>query len=287
MNQQKIAILTDSCADIPKEIASARDDLFIVPLKIRCHDGEFADGVNIFAEDIYRRQEAGELPATSLPDGATVEQTLNEIAARGYERVIAIMLSGALSGTYNMIRVQGEERQDLQIRVFDSKNGSLGIGIMVYQTLIDIEAGMPWDQLLKRVEHYVANTFPFFSVDTLEYLQKGGRIGRITALAGTMLNIKPIIHFDEEGQLKSISKVRGRKQVIDKLIVMVKNLVGEHKRYNIAVANGGAREEMKELGARLKQACPYYLHYWEGELDATLSVYVGKGLLGAGIQFLD
>ena len=172
MNQQKIAILTDSCADIPKEIASARDDLFIVPLKIRCHDGEFADGVNIFAEDIYRRQEAGELPATSLPDGATVEQTLNEIAARGYERVIAIMLSGALSGTYNMIRVQGEERQDLQIRVFDSKNGSLGIGIMVYQTLIDIvTADKQFERLCKWVYEYQVETGRF----DLSQIQKAYR----------------------------------------------------------------------------------------------------------------
>ena len=287
MNRQKIAILADSCADIPPEVLAEQKDIFIVPLKIRCHDGEFDDGVNIFAEDIYARQEAGELPRTSLPDGATVERTLDQIAAKGYEKVIAIMLSGALSGTYNMVRVQGEERGDLQVKVFDSKNGSLGIGIMVYQTLLDIQSGMEWDQLLGRVEHYISNTFPFFTVDTLEYLRKGGRIGRITALAGTMLNIKPIIHFDEEGQLKSIAKVRGRKQVMDKLIAMVKGLLGDHKRYNIAVANGGAPEEMKELGERLKKACPNYLHYWEGKLDATLSVYVGKGLIGAGVQLLD
>ena len=287
MNQQKIAILTDSCADIPPAVAAEHEEIFVLPLKIRCEDGEYSDGVDIFASDVYARLKAGELPRTSLPEGADVERALDAIAARGYEKVIAIMLSGGLSGTYNMVRLHGEERKDLDVRVFDSKSGSLGIGIMVYQTLLDMEQGLAWEEVLKKVEHHIANTFPFFSVDTLEYLQKGGRIGRITALAGTMLNIKPIISFAPDGQLKNVSKVRGRRQVMNRLIELVKEKVGGHKKYNLAVAHGGALEEMKELGARLRQALPDYINYWEGEMDATLSVYIGDGILGAGAMLLD
>lgn len=89
-----------------------------------------------------------------------------------------------------------------------------------------------------------------FSIDTLEYLQKGGRIGKITALAGTMLNIKPLIGFSEDGQLISVAKVRGRKAVQPKLIELLQIKQVENKRYNIAIANGGAPKEMAELAKR-------------------------------------
>ena len=287
MNPQKIALLTDSCADLPAELREGKP-IFVVPLRILCADGEYADGETIFASDIYRRLEAGELPRTSLPEFFAVNDALNRIAAEGYEKVVAIHLSPGLSGTYNMVRLQGESRTDLEVEVFDSVSGALGIGIMVLQAWEDIQAGMGWEELVhSRVPALIRGTFPFFSVDTLEYLQKGGRIGRVTALAGTMLNIKPLITFSPEGELQSVAKVRGRRAVQDKLIELVGKALGEHKRYNLAVANGGAPEEMAEFAARLKAEFPNYEHFWEGVMDATLSVYIGDGVIGGGIQFLD
>ena len=163
--------------------------IYVVPLKIRCEDGEYSDGVDITAEGVYERLHRGELPRTSLPEGGVVSDTLDQIRADGYERVIRpyVMLSSGLSGTYNMVRLQAGQRDDLEIAVFDSRSGSLGIGIMVLQLWEEIVAGASWETLVReRAPHLVANTFPFFSVDTLEYLRRGGRIGRITALAGTM-----------------------------------------------------------------------------------------------------
>lgn len=287
-NPQKIALLTDSCADLSAEMRAGKP-IFVVPLKIRCHDGEFLDGETIFADDIYARQAAGETPQTSLPDGKTIEDTLAAISAAGYEKVIAIHLSSGLSGTYNMMCVAAEEQSDLEIAVFDSLSGSLGIGIMLLQLWEDIQAGMDWSTLTtQRVPHLIANTIPYFSVDTLEHLVKGGRIGKITALAGTMLNIKPIVGFSSDGQLTSVAKVRGRRQVQEKLMELVgEQLKDSHRRYNLAVANGGAQAEMEELAQKAKAAFPDYEHFWYGQLDATLSVYIGDGVLGMGVQFLD
>ena len=214
-NPEKIALLTDSTADLPAPMREGKP-IYVVPLKIRCEDGEYSDGVDITAEGVYERLHRGELPRTSLPEGGVVSDTLDQIRADGYERVIAVMLSSGLSGTYNMVRLQAGQRDDLEIAVFDSRSGSLGIGIMVLQLWEEILSGSSWDTLVReRAPHLVANTFPFFSVDTLEYLRRGGRIGRITALAGTMLSIKPIITFSDDGQLQSIAKVRGRRQVQD------------------------------------------------------------------------
>lgn len=287
LNPQKIAILTDSCCDVPLKQAMEQG-FFVVPLRILGEDGEFSDGVDIFASDIYRRLEAGETLKTSLPSGLAVEKTLDHIKEQGYEKVIALMLSAGLSGTCNLMRITAAARDDLEIAVFDSNSGSLGTGMMIFQLLEDIENGMEWEELTaRRVPQLIANTFPFFSVETLEYLQKGGRIGRVTAMAGTMLNIKPILTFAEDGQLKNVAKVRGMKQVQDKYIEMLSAIKGEHKRFNLAVANGAAPEHMDALRKRMEETFSGYDHFWQGEIGATLSVYIGPGILGAAITILD
>ena len=287
MAPRKIALLTDSCADLSPQLAE-ENHIHVVPLRIRCADGEYRDGVDISAADIYRRHGPGELPMTSHRPGEDIEALFDRLAAEGYDGVIAVMLSGGLSGTYNLTRLLAQERKDLEIKVYDSVSGSLGVGITMLQLAEDLRAGASWRELTKkRVPQLIENTYPFFSVDTLEYLQKGGRIGKITAMAGTMLQIKPLLGFAPDGQLQSVAKVRGRRQVQDKLIDLTVKACGSHRKYNLAVANGGAPEEMAELKEKLKQALPDYDHIWEGELDGTLSVYIGDGVLGAGVQVLD
>lgn len=288
MHPQKIAILTDSCADLSPRLAE-ENPIFIVPLRILCADGEYLDGVNIRGGDIYARLRAGELPQTSLPAGEDIAKALRQIVAEGYDGVIAVMLSGGLSGTYNLVRVIAEEcRGLLPVRVFDSASGSLGLGMTVLQLAEDIRNGMDWAELTeRRAPQLIAGAHPFFSVDTLEYLQKGGRIGKVTATAGMLLQIKPILTFADDGQLTSVAKVRGRRQVVDKLVELTVKACGAHKRYNLAVANGGAPEEMALVREKLTAALPNYDHIWEGEIDGTLSVYIGDGVLGAAVQVLD
>ena len=288
MCPQKIALLTDSCADLSPALA-AENHIHIVPLRILCADGEYFDGMDIRGADIYKRLRAGELPQTSLPAGEDIEKVLRQIVMEGYDGVIAIMLSGGLSGTYNLVRLIAEECKGLlPVRVYDSVSGSLGMGLTVLQIAEDIRNGMGWEELTeRRVPQLIANTYPFFSVDTLDYLQKGGRIGKVTATAGMLLQIKPLLTFAGDGQLTSVAKVRGRHQVINKLVDLTVQRCGDHKRYNLAVANGGAPEEMALVREKLTAALPNYDHIWEGEIDGTLSVYIGDGVLGAAVQVLD
>ena len=288
MNPQKIALLTDSCVDLSPRMIE-ENHIFVVPLRILCQDGEYRDGVDIHGADIYARLRAGELPQTSLPAAEDVGQAFRRIVEGGYDGVIAVMLSSGLSGTYNLVRILAEEcRGKLPVRVFDSLSGSLGQGLTVLQAAEDIRNGMGWEELTeRRIPSLIANTFPFFSVDTLEYLMKGGRIGKVTATAGTLLQIKPILTFAGDGQLQSVAKVRGRHQVMDKLVAMTEKSCGEHKRYNLAVANGGAAAEMETVRQKLMTALPDYDHIWEGEIDGTLSVYIGDGVLGAAVQVLE
>lgn len=288
MSPKKIALLTDSCADISRELAE-KHHIYVVPLRILCADGEYLDGVEIRNTDIYERLRAGELPKTSLPSTEEIGKVVRQIVADGYDGVVAVMLSSGLSGTFNLSRILAEECEGfLEIRAYDSLNASLGQGMTLLQLAADIESGMSWEELTeRRVDQLMKGSFAFFSVDTLEYLQKGGRIGKVTATAGALLQIKPVLSFTEDGQLKSVAKARGRGQVIDKLVEMALKACGDHKRYNLAVANGGAPEEMVKVREKLTAALPNYDHIWEGEIDSTLSVYIGDGILGAAVQVLD
>ncbi len=287
MNPEKIAFLLDSTSDLRPEDLEGRP-IYTVPLRISCADGDYNDGEAITNLDIYRRQEAGELPKTSLPEITRVQAALDKIKADGYEKVISLPLSSGLSGTFNMIKVVCEEREDLEIRVFDTLSGAMGIGMVVFQLWKEIEAGMSWEKLVsERVQFLLDNTYPYFSVETLEYLQKGGLIGKITALAGTLLSIKPLLGFAEDGQLINVAKARGRKQVPEKLIELVKAHVDDPSRpFNLAVENGGDPEGMVELGEALKAAIPGCKDFFSTNMDATLATYVGRGMLGAAIQFL-
>lgn len=287
MFPKKIALLTDSCSDLDSKLKE-ENHIYTIPLRILCKDGEYFDGVNIQNTDIYDRLRAGELPQTSLPSGEDIGRVFSQIAQDGYDGVIAVMLSSGLSGTYNLVRLIAEECESMEVRVFDSLSGSLGMGMTLMQLAEDIRGGMEWEELVeRRTPQLIAATHPFFSVDTLEYLQKGGRIGKVTATAGMLLQIKPLLSFAPDGQLNSVAKVRGRNQVMERLVKLAVEACGDHKRYNLAVANGGAAPEMEILRTKLMAALPNYDHIWEGEIDGTLSVYIGDGILGTAVQVLD
>ena len=285
MNKQKIALLTDSCADIPAALCK-RYDIYVVPLKLIFSDGEYADGVDITPTEVYRRLPQ-EMPKTTLPSGASVEQVLGRIRRSGYTRVLAIHLSGGLSGTCNLVRVVGAQTEGLEIAAFDSLSGSLGTGMMVLQAARWIEQGWSWAELLRAVPPLMQDTHVFFCVNTLEYLQKGGRIGKISAVAGTLLQIKPILSFAPDGQLTSLAKVRGRKAAIQKMVQMAAARVPRGARFNLAVAHGDSPAELKEIRALAQKIMPDFEAFAEGEIDCTLGSYVGPQLLGVGVQLLE
>lgn len=284
---EKIAIITDSCADVPEDLAK-RYHIHILPMVIICEDGEYKDGVNIHAEDIYERLKT-ELPKTSTPTGEDMENLLERLEREGYTHAVAILLSGGLSGTVNHMRLAAEDC-NLTVSVIDSKQGSIGIGAVAVQAAMWLENGCSYTVLVERVSQLCQDTTVFFSIDTLEYLEKGGRIGKMTALVGSALNIKPIISFDEEGELYTPAKVRGRKLVEKKILSLLDEVFAkaenQRRPYNLMVADGGAAEEREELELKIKQMYPQCNYFFRAKIGGTLSAYVGPGLLGAGVQFL-
>ena len=292
MTPKKIAILTDSCADLRPEFVEEHH-VFVVPLRIRCCDGEYRDGVDIHSEGVYARLKDDVLPQTSLPSAADMSDTFQQIAEEGYDGVIAVMLSSGLSGTYNLTRLMGEEFEEahagrIAVRVYDSLLAAIAQGAVVMQLADDMERGMDWETLTeRRVPYLLKNTHAYFSVNTLEYLQKGGRIGTVAAMAGTLMQIRPILSFTEDGRLTSVAKVRGRNRLLQKLVEMIEKDCGDRSRYNVVVVHGGAPRDREDLRPIVMQKMPDYDHLWEGEIGGTLSVHIGDGIVGIVVQALD
>lgn len=281
---EKIAVITDSCADVPQELAE-KYHIFVLPMQIVCPDGEYRDGIDIHAEDIYRRQKA-EVLKSSTPSGADVEDMLAAIKEQGYTKAVAVLLAGGLSGTVNHVRLAVEEQEELEVAVYDSGQASIGIGAIALQAAEYISDGMGFEELKEKIEQLIAGTKVFFSIDTLEYLQKGGRIGKAAAFAGALLDIKPIMSFDENGQIYAAAKVRTSKAVEKRLLQLVSDCKQEGRPYNLMVADGGAPEEREQLEKKLVELFPDYHALYRAKIGAALSIHLGSGLLGAGIQYL-
>ncbi len=285
MNRQKIAVLTDSCCDIRPETA-AQQDIFILPLKIIYPEGEYSDGVDITAQQIYQRMPE-EIPTTSLPSAESVYQILEQIRQQGFRRVIGVCLSAGLSGAFQMVQLVAQNYPHLETAIFDSGSGSLGEGCVALELANRIHQGVEWPQLLELVPRLIQNTSVLFSLDTLEYLQKGGRIGKIAWLAGSMLQIKPILSFAEDGQLTSVGKVRGRYRSIQEMAERIRQKVPlDGRPYTLATAHGGCPGDLAYLKDLLQEEIACAQHYYEGQIDGTLSVHTGPHLIGVGLQLL-
>ena len=284
--KNKVAILVDSGTDVPQELIE-KYQMYVIPLKIIYKDRVYTDKVDITPEEIYQRLPQ-EIPGTSLPDGETITKIFEQIKQDGYEKILAVTISSGLSGTYNIVRLIAQQQEELEAYVLDTKNIGIGAGFSAIQAAKWLEEGMEWSLLIERLNELVKQTKVFFNVATLEYLQKGGRIGLVASILGTALKLNPIISCNDEGIYYTVGKARGRKKSLDRTVSYVKERVGTAKVFiNLAVAHGDAKEEATGMMARLKEEFPQAQQIYFGQISPALVVHTGPGLLGVGVQVLE
>lgn len=284
MNKDKIAILVDSCVDVPQSIVE-ENNMYVIPLKIIYKDREYTDGVDITAEEVYTRLET-EIPSTSLPSGNEVNDVFEKIKADGYEKVLAFCLSSGLSGTYNAIRMQANDFKDLEIVVIDTKNIAIAAGLNAIQAAEYLKEGMDWETLVKTSSDNIGDSKVFFCVSTLEYLQKGGRIGLVSSLIGSTINLKPVISCNDDGIYYTVAKVIGRKRSINKVIDLALEFAKDSNKYNVSIVHGGAPEEAKQIKEKIMPLLPHCKIFTDGQISPVLGVHTGPGTLGVAIQKL-
>lgn len=188
------------------------------------------------------------------------------------------------------MRLFAQDVENLVVEVFDSKSASIGNGAIVIEVAKLRDKGLSFNELIQKIPEIINNTYVYFSIDTLEYLEKGGRIGKATAFVGGALKIKPILSFEKEnGMIYVPSKVRGSKKVKSQLLKLIAKNIAENpnKAFRLIVADGGDETNHLLLEQELKDIYPQANEIINAKIGAALSTYLGSGLLGAGIQFID
>lgn len=284
MSKNKIAILVDSGVDIPPKLIKEYG-MYVVPLKIVYSDREYSDGVDITAEEVYSRL-SSEIPSTSLPSGNEIQAIFSKIKSDGYEKVLAVTISSGLSGTYNAIRVMAEQQEDLDVYVLDTKNIAIASGFNAIQAAEYLNEGMDWETLKETVTKNISNSRVFFCVSTLEYLQKGGRIGLVASLLGSTISLKPIISCNEDGIYYTVSKIIGRNRSLKKAMELAIEFVGDSKDYNLGVVHGDAEEDANKLKKQLISQLPNSNIFVDGQISPALGVHTGPGTIGIVAQKL-
>lgn len=277
----RTAILTDSGSDVPVELIKELD-IFVVPLQVNYKDRSYRDGVDIDANTVYDNL-PNEIPTTSLPKGEDIHNTIEAIKAKGYTQILAIVLSSGLSGTYNLLKLFSAN-SPIPMEVLDSKNIGIGSGLSVIKAAMLAKKGLDWDSLLISVHETIQNTKVFFVLNTLEYLKKGGRIGKVTAFLGHALNLKPIITCNRDGVYTTIAAARGRKQSIKRCLEIALESAKDAKAVTIALAHGNALEEVNNLKREIESKINNIAHMYIGQISPALGVHTGPGLIGIGVQ---
>lgn len=284
---ERVAIITDSCGDVTLE-SREEHDIFVFPLVVSGAGKEYKDGVTITAQKVYELQKTTVLK-TASPAGEDVLEIFRQVKVKGYTHAVIVTLSSGLSGTYNAVRLMAEEQEELVIEVLDSRNGSIGYGAVVTILARLRDKGYSFEQLVESGKRLIENSFAYFSIDTLEHLERGGRIGKATAFVGTLLKIKPILSIEkEQGEIYVPAKVRGSKAVQGMLLQLIESQITKHpgQKFYIVIAQGGAPEAFEQLKEKLQRCYKTEaLDILETHIGATLSTYLGSGMLGAGVIF--
>lgn len=277
----KIALLVDSGMDMPPELVE-KGGVFVAPLNIMYKNETYMDRVEISPEEIYARLHE-EIPKTSLPSYTYVEKLIAEIKEQGYREVICITISSGLSGTHNSLRLALEEHPELDSFLVDTKSIGIGGGIEAAFLKNEIDNGLSFEELKKIASDLPNKGRVFFSIPTLEYLKKGGRIGLVTSILGSALNLNPIISCNEDGIYYTVSKARGRKKSLSKMLDSVEKTLGNATTYDLGVAYGNDKEEARELMELMKTRFKNYRHFYFGEVSPVLGAHTGPGVIGVGV----
>ncbi|WP_248926437.1 DegV family protein [Paenibacillus hamazuiensis] len=250
----RIKLVTDSTSDIPADVR-AELGIEMVPLKVHFGSESYRDAVDMSSEAFFEKLAAFPgLPTTSQPSPVEFMDTYRRLIEEDPEvQIISVHLSSAFSGTYqSAVMAKSTLDGSSNITVVDSKSASYGIGMLVVAAAQAAKEGKTKEEILQLIERLRNETALYFLVDTLEYLQKGGRIGRAAALVGSLLNIKPILSIAPEGVVYSVDKVRGHKKAMARIVELFdKDVAGRSIRLTVAHAN--APEYAAELHNQLQQ----------------------------------
>ena len=278
-----VAVVTDSTSDIEQ---GQIEGIHVVPLHLHFGDEVFEDGVNLSKADFWQRMQrilsdGGELPTTSQPSPGAFRDVYAEIAAaEGVTEIVSIHISGKLSGTVNAARQgAGLLEHDINVEIVDTLSASLGVGWAAEAALEAAQAGATAAEAAQAARETAARVRVLVFVETLDYLLRGGRIGRARHLAGRLLRMRPLLEL-VDGEISDIERPRTRKKALDRLFAQI---MSEGQPERVGVLHGASAGDAGALVQRISDR-------WAGmPVETVLSspvigAHVGPGTVGATVM---
>ena len=250
-------IMTDSCCDLTDQMA--RDlELEVLPLTMHMDGQDYPNdlaGTAISNQEFYKRIRAGKLATTSAVNVGQFQDAMRRVLESGRD-IVCVCFSSALSTTYQSAVIAAEDLRaefpEAEIHVVDSLSASLGQGLLLYLAVEQKRKGLTAAELSKWVEDNRLTVCHWFTVDDLNFLKRGGRVSATTALLGTMLSIKPIMHTSDEGKLVPVSKARGRKAAIAALLDKIEALGIHPEKQTMFICHADCEEDAKAVAQTIQ-----------------------------------
>jgi DegV family protein with EDD domain len=274
-NQPKVHIVTDSTADIPPEELGDLP-VSIVPLSVEIEGQIFQDGIDLSREDFLDRLRAGALPRTSQPSIGAFQETYKEILERGQE-IVSVHIASQVSGTFNSASQAMRLLETDRVHLVDSGTASMALGFLALEAAEKARDGEEAAAIAAYLEERKLDQRLYATLETLEYLRKGGRIGRAAAMLGSALQLKPIVQV-KDGAVEPVERVRTYRKAIDRLETTFQE-TGPYDR--AAVLHLGAPDEAERLKERIQQIQPG-LDVSTGQIGTVIGTYAGPGVVGFG-----
>ena len=274
-----VKIVTDSTADIPKAMAQEMG-IEVVPLKVRFGDEEFLDGVNLTPDEFYQRlSSSSALPVTSQPSVGEFVEAYRRVG-EGSDGIVSIHVSSLVSGTIQAA-TQAKEQAEVQcpIEIIDSFQASMGLGMLALAAARSAADGGDFESVAQTARDAVGKCECFALLDTLEYLEKGGRIGKARALMATLLKIKPMIIL-REGMVHELAKERTRKRAIARLGRVARDFAPIEE---LSIVYSGDPSSAATLADDLRDLLPDGREPILAQFGPVIGTYTGPGALGIGL----
>lgn len=279
----EIHVVVDSIAAADETVLKDDPRCHVVRLILRHGDHEWIDGDRPLTDMFAMVEQTGKLPTTSQPPIGSIIELFTELAKAG-KKVIMLTVDSVLSGTYQTCCLAARQVMDevkgADIRIVDSKTAACPISGIAMEILEHTAEGMDIDAAEKMARDMVARTETFFSINTLDYLQKGGRIGAVGALIGNIFGIRPIVHLDKDGKLEVVDKCRTRKKVLKRIVELAE---AKAPLEAIFVAHAEAEDDAYEIKAQMEERFPGVPVMLTG-IGAVLAAHLGPGVIGLFVR---
>ena len=276
LTAENTAIVLDSTADLP-DAAERFPNWRVVPLYVSFGDESLRDGIDITPDEFYGRLRTETVfPATSQPTPGDFLACYEQLGA--YERIFSLHVSARASGTFASAETAAAELGDARVHPVDTETASASIAMLALAIQRRLDRGTTDEELDALVERYKRERGLLFTVDTLEFLARGGRIGKARAFAGTLLHVKPILSI-RDGEVEPIKRVRGERKAFAELAEALETETQDEPEFRLAVAHAAAPERAAELEALVREQRPRAELELVVTLGAVIGAHAGPGTL--------